>query len=114
MCGEGIGTVTQNLGYMPAFDKQELARETLPWCLCAQATGEALAQPPGPSGWTHEHYDSGARDPEAGQGTEARRPKHPFSLLHRPRHSFLGAGICPDHTSLDKQLGSQDLSQESG
>lgn len=42
MCGEGIGTVTQNLGYMPAFDKQELARETLPWCLCAQATGEAL------------------------------------------------------------------------
>lgn len=111
-CGEGIGTVTQNLGYMPAFDKQELARETLPWCLCAQATGEEpSAQPPGPSGWTHEHYDSGGKETQRqGKAPRARRQASIPASLHRPEHSFLG-GRYIDHTSLDKQLGSQDLSQ---
>ena len=35
-------SVTQNLSHVPAFEGQELAGETLPWCLCAQATGETL------------------------------------------------------------------------
>ena len=56
----------------------------------------------------------GKRDPEAGQGTKASRQASIQPPLRRPGHGFPGAGMRPDHTSLDTQLGSQALSQESG
>ena len=70
------------------------------------------AQPPGPSGWTHKHCDSREKRPRGRTRHQGKASIQP--PLRRPGHGFPGAGMRPDHTSLDTQLGSQALSQESG